>query len=85
MCFYSQLFEEIRKTTYVGVLPVGFLFTKEYSDINTHLHNTPFVERPLVRKTEDGKLQVYGWETFEWFISKSFRRYNVDMAGFAFK
>ena len=34
-----QLFEEIRKSTYVGILPAGFLFTKEYSDINTHLHN----------------------------------------------
>ncbi|CAI5531579.1 unnamed protein product [Closterium sp. Naga37s-1] len=83
--YLPQLFLEFQSIQNVGVFPVGFLYPDEYSRRNRHIHHTPTVERPLVKRTESGGLQVYGWETFEWFISKAKRKFNVDMGGFAFR
>ncbi|CAI5984760.1 unnamed protein product [Closterium sp. NIES-65] len=83
--YLPQLFLEFQSIKNVGVFPVGFLYPDEYSRRNRHIHHTPMVERPLVKRTESGGLQVYGWETFEWFISKARRKFNVDMGGFAFR
>ncbi|CAI5508136.1 unnamed protein product [Closterium sp. Naga37s-1] len=83
--YLPQLFLEFQSIQNVGVFPVGFLYPDEYSRRNRHIHHTPTVERPLVKRTESGGLQVYGWETFEWFISQAKRKFNVDMGGFAFR
>eukprot|EP00897_Mesotaenium_endlicherianum_P011014 jgi/Mesen1/9941/ME000705S09080 len=85
--YSPQLFAEIRQVKRVGVWPVGFLWSKEQSWLSRDRQTEPFVERPLVRQVGGSRPQVYGWETFFPSSGKQQapRRYNCDMAGFAFR
>lgn len=97
----SQMFEEMRKIKTIGVWPVGLLFENERGMLHPDWpEGPPRVERPLVRPWDDttppwhttdgeqgeGELEVYGWETIEFFLSRpGYRRFNMDMASFAFR
>ncbi len=83
-----QLFQEIRKVKRVGVFPVGLLWSHEYQTLMPWRQTSPFVERALVRTGANGEPEVHGWETFEWALNAKVgegRKFNIDMAGFAFK
>lgn len=86
--YTPMLFEEFRKIQRkVGVLPVGLLWAKEYVATVPWRQASPAVERALVEPDETGAPKVYGWETFEWSLKAEpgkGRKYQLDMAGFAF-
>lgn len=67
---------------------MGLLWSHEYQTLMPYRQTSPFVERPLVRLGANGEPEVYAWETFEWafnFPVGQGRKFNIDMAGFAFK
>lgn len=83
--YSPQLFQEMRKIKKVGIWPVGFLWSWTEQQISNR-NRRPMVERPLVRK-DMARLHVIGWETFEWAAHAKpgdGRKYQTDMAGFAF-
>lgn len=68
---------------------MGFLWSQEYQKVQNWRYFGPFVERPLVKRSflwyPD---TVIGWETFDWAAGakpEKMRKFNTDMAGFAFK
>eukprot|EP00271_Cylindrocystis_brebissonii_P005797 TRINITY_DN18091_c0_g1_i1.p1 TRINITY_DN18091_c0_g1~~TRINITY_DN18091_c0_g1_i1.p1 ORF type:complete len:584 (-),score=37.07 TRINITY_DN18091_c0_g1_i1:526-2277(-) len=91
--YSPELFEEIRKVTRVGAMPVGFLWSWTEALLTPGRDFRPFVERPLVTKIgvdANGKAigKIFGWETFAWAArkqGKSARKFQSDMAGFSFR